>query len=89
MYTFGSNSDDGFRLTIEGQRFEGAFGQGATVVNTGGGVNSNGSSSSLPARWRNTIARHDLPGGRRLQNSDAELGRRRGSKRRALRFTWY
>lgn len=36
MYTFGTNSDDGFRLIIDGQRFEAAFGQGGTVINTAG-----------------------------------------------------
>jgi hypothetical protein len=40
MWTFGSNSDDGFRLIIEGQRFEAAFGQGGTTINTN--VTSNG-----------------------------------------------
>jgi hypothetical protein len=40
MWTFGSNSDDGFRLIIEGQRFEAAFGQGGTTINTG--ATSNG-----------------------------------------------
>lgn len=34
MWTFGTNSDDGFRLVIGGQRFEAAFGQGGTVINT-------------------------------------------------------
>lgn len=39
MYTFGSNSDDGFRLIIGGQRFEAAFGQGGTTINTGATAN--------------------------------------------------
>jgi len=38
MYTFGSNSDDGFRLTIGGRGFEAAFGQGGTVVNANGAL---------------------------------------------------
>lgn len=38
MYTFGVNSDDGFRLTIGGQRFEAAFGQAGTVINANGAL---------------------------------------------------
>jgi len=38
MYTFGVNSDDGFRLTIGGQRFEGAFGQGGTSIDANGSL---------------------------------------------------
>jgi hypothetical protein len=38
MYTFGVNSDDGFRVTIGGQRFEAAFGQGGTVINANGAL---------------------------------------------------
>lgn len=39
MWTFGSNSDDGFRLIIGGQRFEAAFGQGGTTINTSAAYN--------------------------------------------------
>jgi hypothetical protein len=38
MYTFGVNSDDGFRLTIGGQRFEGAFGQAGTSIDANGSL---------------------------------------------------
>lgn len=38
MYTFGVNSDDGFRVTIGGQRFEAAFGQAGTVINANGAL---------------------------------------------------
>ena len=38
MYTFGVNSDDGFRLTIGGRRFEQAFGQAGTEINANGAL---------------------------------------------------
>jgi hypothetical protein len=38
VYTFGTNSDDGFRLTIAGQRFEQVFGQGGTVATASGAL---------------------------------------------------
>jgi hypothetical protein len=41
MYTFGVNSDDGFRMTIGGQRFEGAFGQAGTAINANGALEFN------------------------------------------------
>jgi hypothetical protein len=49
VYTFGTNSDDGFRLTIAGHRFEAAFGQGGTVINANGALefpNGRGSGES-------------------------------------------
>jgi hypothetical protein len=38
VYTFGTNSDDGFRLTIGGQRFETVAGQGGTQINNNGAL---------------------------------------------------
>ncbi len=38
VYTFGTNSDDGFRMTIDGRRFEQAFGQGGTSINANGAL---------------------------------------------------
>jgi hypothetical protein len=38
MWTFGSNSDDGFRLTIGGRGFEAGLGQGGTTVNNNGSL---------------------------------------------------
>jgi len=50
MYTFGVNSDDGFQMTIGGQRFEAAFGQGGTAIDANGSlnfVNGRGTADSL------------------------------------------
>ena len=41
MYTFGVNSDDGFRLTIGGQRFEVAAGQAGTAITPSGALQFN------------------------------------------------
>jgi hypothetical protein len=38
MWTFGTNSDDGFRLTIGGRGFEAGLGQGGTTVNNNGAL---------------------------------------------------
>lgn len=42
VYTFGTNSDDGFRVIIEGQRFETAAGQGGTSINANGALEFTG-----------------------------------------------
>jgi hypothetical protein len=50
VYTFGSNSDDGFRLTIGGERFEVASGQGGTVVTANGALEfPNGRGGGTPS----------------------------------------
>ena len=49
VYTFGTNSDDGFRLTIDGRRFEQAFGETNTGINANGALefpNGRGSAQS-------------------------------------------
>jgi Bacterial lectin/PA14 domain/PEP-CTERM motif len=38
VYTFGVNSDDGFRLTIDGKRFEAFYGQGGTSIDGNGSL---------------------------------------------------
>lgn len=50
VYTFGTNSDDGFRLTIGGQRFETVAGQGGTQINANGALEfPNGRGAGTPS----------------------------------------